>query len=86
MRGDARGEVRTAAYRRYRIPRFAEIPSTGAHFMETSDAVGPLGAKSTSESPFNPVAPAFAGALRDTTGVRFTDLPLTRDRIWPGPR
>ncbi|MFG2476206.1 hypothetical protein [Streptomyces fagopyri] len=35
-----------------------------------------------SESPFNPVAPAFANALRDATGVRFTDLPLTRDRVW----
>jgi hypothetical protein len=27
------------------------------HFMETADAIGPLGAKSMSESPFNPVAP-----------------------------
>ncbi len=28
--------------------------------------------KVMSESPFNPVAPAFAHALRDATGVRFT--------------
>jgi CO/xanthine dehydrogenase Mo-binding subunit len=28
------------------------------------------------------VAPALANALRDATGVRFTDLPFTRDRIW----
>jgi CO/xanthine dehydrogenase Mo-binding subunit len=50
--------------------------------METADAIGPLGAKSMSESPFNPVAPAFANALRDATGLRFTELPLTRDRVW----
>ncbi len=50
--------------------------------METADAIGPLGAKSMSESPFNPVAPAFANALRDATGVRFTELPFTRDRVW----
>jgi putative selenate reductase molybdopterin-binding subunit len=37
-----------------------------------------------SESPFNPVAPALANAVRDATGVRFTALPLTRDRIWAG--
>ncbi|MFD5201893.1 hypothetical protein ACFWM7_17435 [Streptomyces sp. NPDC058375] len=43
--------------------------------METSDPIGPLGAKSMSESPFNPVAPAFANALRDETGIRFTELP-----------
>lgn len=50
--------------------------------METEDSIGPLGAKSMSESPFNPVAPAFVNALRDATGVRFTELPLTRDRVW----
>ena len=26
----------------------------------------------------------LANALRDATGVRFTELPLTRDRIWLG--
>ncbi|RST22612.1 xanthine dehydrogenase family protein molybdopterin-binding subunit, partial [Streptomyces sp. WAC04770] len=68
--------------RRYRLPQFADVPRTEVHFMETSDAIGPLGAKSMSESPFNPVAPAFANALRDATGIRFTELPLTRDRVW----
>jgi CO/xanthine dehydrogenase Mo-binding subunit len=35
-----------------------------------------------SESPFNPVAPALANAVRAATGVRFTELPLRRDRVW----
>ncbi len=52
------------------------------HFSETSDSIGPLGAKSMSESPFNPVAPAFANALRDATGIRFTATPFLRDRVW----
>ncbi|MFJ7088543.1 molybdopterin-dependent oxidoreductase [Streptomyces griseus] len=82
VRLDERGEVTTAAFRRYRLPQYADVPRTEVHFMETSDAIGPLGAKSMSESPFNPVAPAFANALRDATGLRFTELPLTRDRVW----
>ncbi|MEV5583717.1 molybdopterin-dependent oxidoreductase [Streptomyces parvus] len=82
VRVGERGEVTTAAFRRYRLPQYADVPRTEVHFMETSDAIGPLGAKSMSESPFNPVAPAFANALRDATGIRFTDLPLTRDRVW----
>ncbi|GAA5025920.1 hypothetical protein GCM10023335_61030 [Streptomyces siamensis] len=82
VRLDATGAVDTAAFRRYRLPQYADVPRTEVHFMETSDAIGPLGAKSMSESPFNPVAPAFANALRDATGVRFTELPLTRDRVW----
>lgn len=82
VRLDGRGEVTTAAFRRYRLPQYADVPRTEVHFMKTSDAIGPLGAKSMSESPFNPVAPAFANALRDATGIRFTELPLTRDRVW----
>ncbi|WP_329216949.1 molybdopterin-dependent oxidoreductase [Streptomyces sp. NBC_01485] len=82
VRIDEHGAVETAAFRRYRLPQYADIPRTEVHFMETADEIGPLGAKSMSESPFNPVAPAFANALRDATGVRFTELPLTRDRVW----
>ncbi|SEE06390.1 molybdopterin-dependent oxidoreductase [Streptomyces sp. TLI_105] len=82
VRIDERGEVTTAAFRRYRLPQYADVPRTEVHFTETSDTIGPLGAKSMSESPFNPVAPAFANALRDATGIRFTELPVTRDRVW----
>ena len=38
-------------------------------FAETHDSVGPLGAKSMSESPFNPVAAALGNAIRDATGI-----------------
>jgi CO/xanthine dehydrogenase Mo-binding subunit len=78
----ADGEVTTAGFRQYHLPTFADVPRTEVVFARTEDAIGPLGAKSMSESPFNPVAPALANALRDATGVRFTDLPFTRDRIW----
>ncbi|RAG80536.1 aldehyde oxidase [Streptacidiphilus pinicola] len=79
---DERGEVTTAALRRYRLPAYADVPRTEVHFSETSDALGPLGAKSMSESPFNPVTPAFANALRDATGLRFTEAPFLRDQVW----
>jgi CO/xanthine dehydrogenase Mo-binding subunit/aerobic-type carbon monoxide dehydrogenase small subunit (CoxS/CutS family) len=82
VRVDERGEVTTAAFRRYRLPQYADVPRTEVHFMETADAIGPLGAKSMSESPFNPVAPAFANALRDATGLRFTETPVSRDVVW----
>jgi CO/xanthine dehydrogenase Mo-binding subunit len=79
---DAEGRVGTVGFRQYHLPTFADVPPTEVHFADTDDAIGPLGAKSMSESPFNPVAPAMANALRDATGVRFTDLPFTRDRVW----
>ncbi|EWC58988.1 Xanthine dehydrogenase, molybdenum binding subunit [Actinokineospora spheciospongiae] len=80
----ADGAVTTAAFRQYHVPTFADVPRTEVHFADVTDPLGPLGAKSMSESPFNPVAPAYANALRAATGVRFTDLPLTRDRVWLG--
>lgn len=83
---DAEGRVTTTGFRQYHLPTFADVPHTEVHFAGTDDAIGPLGAKSMSESPYNPVAPALANALRDATGVRFTALPLTRDRVWSGLR
>jgi putative selenate reductase molybdopterin-binding subunit len=79
---DSSGVVGTAGFRQYHLPTFADVPPTEVHFARTDDAIGPLGAKSMSESPFNPVAPAMANALRDATGVRLTSLPFTRDRVW----
>ncbi|GIE87023.1 molybdopterin-dependent oxidoreductase [Actinoplanes regularis] len=79
---DERGEVTTTTFRQYHLPTFADTPFTEVHFAETSDEIGPLGAKSMSESPFNPVSPALANALRDAIGVRMTEIPFTADRIW----
>jgi CO/xanthine dehydrogenase Mo-binding subunit/aerobic-type carbon monoxide dehydrogenase small subunit (CoxS/CutS family) len=82
---DARGRVSTRSLRQYHVPLFADIPRTEVHFARTRDRiVGPFGAKPMSESPFNPVAPALANAIRDATGVRFTTLPLRRDRVYLG--
>ncbi|QEH39034.1 Xanthine dehydrogenase molybdenum-binding subunit [Aquisphaera giovannonii] len=79
---DGRGAVANPTFRHYRIPAFADVPRTEVLFARTSDAFGPFGAKSMSESPINPVAPALANALADATGLRFRSLPLSPDRIY----
>jgi CO/xanthine dehydrogenase Mo-binding subunit len=68
--------------RNYRIPTFADIPRTEVLVVETTDSVGPMGAKGIAESNVNPVAPALANALHDATGVRYRELPLTPERIY----
>ncbi|WP_336855895.1 molybdopterin-dependent oxidoreductase [Sinomonas albida] len=82
VRIDDAGRVTTDILRQYHIPTFADVPRSEVYFAETSDVLGPLGAKSMSESPFNPVTPALANALRAATGIRFTETPFTRDRIY----
>lgn len=79
---DADGAVTTRALRDYHLPQLADLPHTEVLFADTADALGPFGAKSMSESPYNPVAPALANAIRDAIGVRPYELPMSRDRIW----
>jgi putative selenate reductase molybdopterin-binding subunit len=79
---DASGNIVNAALRNYRIPAFADIPRTELFFADTYDRIGPLGAKSQGECAINPVAPALSNAVKNATGVRFTALPMTPDRIF----
>jgi putative selenate reductase molybdopterin-binding subunit len=79
----AAGVVTTRALREYHVPVLADLPRTEVLTASGSyDPFGPHGAKSMSEAPFNPVAPALANAVRDATGVRLTVLPLRRDVLY----
>ena len=76
------GAVSNPALRSYHIPAWADVPRTEVIFADTHDRFGPLGAKSMSESPFNPVAAALANAVTNATGVRLTAPPFTADLVW----
>ncbi|WP_432541568.1 xanthine dehydrogenase family protein molybdopterin-binding subunit [Kineococcus sp. SYSU DK002] len=76
------GRPLTVSLREYHAPRAADLGVTEVLFADTVDAVGPLGAKSMSEAPYNPVAPALANAVRDAVGVRLRELPMRPDRVW----
>ena len=76
------GRVTTSVLRNYHIPQMADVGDTEVYFADTADELGPHGAKSMSESPYNPVAPALANAVTDAIGVRPHELPMSRDRLW----
>jgi putative selenate reductase molybdopterin-binding subunit len=80
---DEGGRVVNPSFRDYHLPSFADVPRTEVFFADTTDAIGPMGAKSMSESPYNPVAAALGNALADATGIRFTNVPFKPDRLWP---
>lgn len=82
LRTDRHGRVITQELRTYPIPHAGDVPHTDIHFVPAPDAGGLQAAKPASEAAFNPVAPALANALRDATGIRYTDLPLRADTIW----
>jgi putative selenate reductase molybdopterin-binding subunit len=80
---DDGGRVVNPKFRDYHLPTFADIPRTEVYFADTTDSIGPMGAKSMSESPYNPVAAALGNALADATGIRFTSVPFKPDRLFP---
>ena len=80
---DETGRMINPTFRNYRIPAYADVQQAPEiYFAKTHDAFGPLGAKSMSEAPIYPIAPALANALTDATGIRFHSSSLTPDRIF----
>ncbi|MDY6996724.1 MAG: molybdopterin-dependent oxidoreductase [Actinomycetota bacterium] len=76
------GTVLSQVLRNYHIPQLADVPVTEVLFADTWDQFGPQGAKSMSESPYNPVAPALANAVARACGARVRDLPMTPAAVW----
>ncbi|WP_029150230.1 molybdopterin-dependent oxidoreductase [Microbacterium indicum] len=76
------GRVLNPIFRAYRVPQFVDVPVTHISFADTNDGLGPFGAKSMSESPYNPVAPAIGNAIARALGSRPFEQPFTRDRVW----
>ncbi|PFG42609.1 CO/xanthine dehydrogenase Mo-binding subunit/aerobic-type carbon monoxide dehydrogenase small subunit (CoxS/CutS family) [Isoptericola jiangsuensis] len=76
------GAVQNPVFRTYRVPQSADVPDTEVYFADTYDTIGPFGAKSMSESPYNPVAPAIGNAIARALGRRPYRQPFTRERVW----
>jgi xanthine dehydrogenase molybdenum-binding subunit len=68
----------------YKIPNARDMPSLEefkVFFVDTYENTGPFGAKGIGEGALNPVAGAVANAIQNALGVRFYELPITRDKI-----
>jgi CO/xanthine dehydrogenase Mo-binding subunit len=79
---DDSGKVTNPNFRNYHLPQFGDVPRTEVLFADTHDVIGPFGAKSMSESPYNPINAAISNALADATGIRFCQTPFKPDRIF----
>jgi CO/xanthine dehydrogenase Mo-binding subunit len=76
------GQVANANLVDYLIPTAKDIPRIQVLFAESSDPIGPYGAKGIGEPPLIPVAPAIANAVYDATGIRFTEIPITAEKLY----
>jgi CO/xanthine dehydrogenase Mo-binding subunit len=64
--------IANASFGRYRVPRFADVPTITVHAMNRAD-VEPAGA---GETPIIAIAPAIGNAVFQATGVRLRSMPL----------
>lgn len=67
-----------------KTPALSEAPLVEniiTHFADTYEPSGPFGAKGIGEAATNPCAAAYANALYNALGIRFTELPITPDKI-----
>ena len=65
----------------YKLASILDIPEIIPILVESHHPEGPFGAKGIGEPAAAPTAPAIANAVFDAIGIRFKDLPITRERV-----
>ena len=75
------GQVINGNFADYVLPKAESIPAIDSIMVESDDPHGPYGAKGASEAAIVPTAPAIANAIFHATGVRFTSLPITAEKV-----
>jgi 4-hydroxybenzoyl-CoA reductase alpha subunit len=68
----------------YKIPLPQQMPEIEIFLVGEDDPEGPFGAKEAGEGPLIATLPAMGNALYDAVGARFTDLPVTPDKVLKG--
>ncbi len=79
------GQLLTASFMDYSIPRAADLPSFHTAFIETPAPSNPLGVKGGSESGAIGAPAAIGNAVIDALwhlGVRDISLPITPESVW----
>ncbi len=82
LRYDERGELLTATFMDYTLPRAADLPPIEAVLVANPAPHGPFGARGVGEPPITAGAAALANAIRDATGARITELPMRDEVVW----
>ena len=76
------GKVLNKSFVDYKIPTIDNAPATFiAMGVEHPEETGPYGARGIGEPAMVPGAPAIANAIYNATGCRFTEMPITPERM-----
>ena len=81
---DAQGQLENPGFLDYRMPVASDLPLIDTVIVEVPNPLHPYGVRGVGEASFVPPLAAVANAVRDATGIRFHDLPLTPHRVLEG--
>jgi xanthine dehydrogenase molybdenum-binding subunit len=76
------GRVLNPGFLDYKLLTAPDMPEILITLIETVDEAGPFGAKGLGEAGTIPISAAVANAVKDATGVRMTELPMTPERVY----
>ncbi|MDD2714624.1 MAG: xanthine dehydrogenase family protein molybdopterin-binding subunit [Candidatus Wallbacteria bacterium] len=76
------GLMKTTGFSTYIIPTVLDAPEIVPLIAEKPYSQGPYGGKGFGELPLMGVAPAITNAVRNATGVKFCQIPLTPERVF----
>jgi carbon-monoxide dehydrogenase large subunit len=79
---DAQGHLMTGTFKDYRVPLATDVPELNKIYeIPAPSRTIPGGQKGVGESGTGPVPAVLGNAVAHATGIRFTALPITSDRI-----
>ena len=78
---DANGVMENAGFLDYRVPVASDLPMIDTQIIEVPNPSHPYGVRGVGETPIVAPLAVVANAVRDATGVRINDLPLSPPRI-----
>jgi CO/xanthine dehydrogenase Mo-binding subunit len=66
----------------YKVASPVDMPPVVVILVESNEPTGPFGAKGLGEPAMVPTAPAIANAIYHAIGIRFRQLPITREKVF----
>ena len=71
------GEIQTASFRSYPVPRYEDVPELDIHLINRPD----IPSAGAGETPIICIAPAIANAVFHATGKRIRSMPIRLDAV-----
>lgn len=79
---DGGGQLLTASFQDYAMPRAGDLPPLEVGFNEHPTARNPMGAKGSGQAGAIGAPQTIMGAIADALGIAHLDMPATPERVW----